>query len=226
MRAGLTLFALLLLTAPAAVAQQADEPPGAYGSAGIMSFPSPEVPRGDGVGQPPTAPEMTPEPPAEQVVAGLSSDAVEITTSFDGSEIIIYGAIKRESPIPQNSKLDIVATIEGPPRSVTIRRKSRRFGIWVNTDSVVVGATPSFYSVATTDLLSEVLLPETDAAYRISIPMAMRAFARPVNVENPADFTEAMIAARIADGSYRLDQGASRWPTIRCSAPISACPPT
>ncbi|TXB68816.1 hypothetical protein FQV27_12240 [Paracoccus aurantiacus] len=165
-----------------------------------MSFPSPQADRGM-----PGAP--APEAP-EQVVAGMSSDAVSITTNFDGSEILLFGAVKRQAPVPSGSLLQVIATVEGPSRSVTIRRKSRRFGIWVNTESVVVGAAPSFYAVATTAPLRLILDADEDAIYRISIPTAMRAFARPVNVDDPVDFTEAMIAMRIAEGAYRLDDGA------------------
>lgn len=176
-------------------AQGVEEPP-------IMSFPSPEASRGR---------VRKPRPEArEQVVAGLSSDEVSITASFDGSDIILYGAVRRETPVQMNSLLHVIATVEGPARSVTIRRKQRKLGIWVNTDSVVVGSAPSFYSVASTAPLELILNDEVDARYRISIPMAMRAFARPVAVENPTDFTEAMIVSRIADGSYRLDEGAVR----------------
>ncbi|MFV0410487.1 MAG: TIGR02186 family protein [Paracoccus sp. (in: a-proteobacteria)] len=143
----------------------------------------------------------------EQVVAGLSSAQVEITTNFDGSEIILYGAIKRESPIPTDSKLQVVATVEGPSRSVTVRRKSRRFGIWVNIESVIVGSVPSFYAVATTGPLSEILLPEEDARRRVSIPEAMRSFTEPYGVSDPADFVKAMISERIRDGVYRMNSG-------------------
>ncbi|MDO5606449.1 MAG: TIGR02186 family protein [Paracoccus sp. (in: a-proteobacteria)] len=188
-------FAAALALALALPAAAQDEPP-------VMSFPSPQGSRGAPAPETPQA--------AERVVAGLSSDEVSITTSFDGSEIILYGAVRRESPIPADSFLDVIATVEGPSRSVTIRRKARRMGIWVNTDSVVVGATPSFYSVASTRALSEIVSPQEDALFRISIPTAMRAFARPVDVDDPVDFTEAMIAARIADGSYRLDEGGVR----------------
>lgn len=176
------------------------------GSSEIMSFPSPEAPRGEAL-VPPT--DDTPEPP-ESVVAGLSSHEVAITTNFDGSEITIYGAIKRQTPIPTDSRLEVAVTIEGPPRSVTIRRKSRRFGIWVNTDSVVVGSAPSFYAVTTTNPLDAIILPEEDARYRISVPTVMRSFARPVAVEDPAEFTGAMMAIRIANGTYRVDVGGVR----------------
>ena len=35
----------------------------------------------------------------EDIVLGLSQDRVRITTNFDGSDLLIFGAVKRESPI-------------------------------------------------------------------------------------------------------------------------------
>jgi|GEM_PF-51253 len=189
--------------APDASRSTAPRPPHSQTPEGpppIMSYPSPQEPRGELPGPPPESP--------EQVVMGLSSDAVAITANFTGSEILLYGAVRRETPMPSDSQLDVIATLEGPSRSVTIRRKERRFGIWVNTDSVFVASAPSFYAVDTTGKLDRILSPEQDASHRISIPTAMRAFAKPLDVENPVDFTEALIEMRIAEGVYRLDEGA------------------
>ena len=36
----------------------------------------------------------------ESIVAGMSQNRVSITADFDGSEILIYGAVKRETPAP------------------------------------------------------------------------------------------------------------------------------
>jgi uncharacterized protein (TIGR02186 family) len=81
---------------------------------------------------------------AETVVAGLSRDAISITTNFEGSEILIFGAVSRTAPPPPDSELHVIVTVEGPPRRVTVRRKARRFGIWVNTDAIEVDAAPTF----------------------------------------------------------------------------------
>jgi len=83
------------------------------------------------------AQEAAPTKPPERIVADLSRDDVDITTSFDGSEIIIYGAIKREAP-PLATPLDVIVTVEGPALPVTVRHKERRFGIWVNTGKVAI----------------------------------------------------------------------------------------
>lgn len=93
---------------------------------------------------------------AEEVVLGLSKDKVAITATFEGSEILIFGAVKREEPIP-DVPLDVVIAVAGPSEPVTVRRKDRRFGIWVNTDVVVLDSAPSFYAVATTGPLDKVM---------------------------------------------------------------------
>ena len=147
--------------------------------------------------------------PPEQIVAGISRDEIDITTNFDGSELIIYGAIKRETPIPAD-QLDVVVAVAGPSESVTVRHKERRLGIWVNTGRLSVGAAPSFYVVASTRPLHLILTPEQDQRYRISVPLAMRSFAGPVEVEDTVPYTEALIRLREGEGLYRLDDGAVR----------------
>ncbi|MDD8024478.1 MAG: TIGR02186 family protein [Paracoccaceae bacterium] len=145
---------------------------------------------------------------AEEVVAGLSQDNIGITASFNGSEILIYGAIKRFEPEPDSNRMGIIVTLEGPAGAVTIRRKSREMGIWVNTDSVGVAAAPSYYAVASSAPLSEILDPNVDVSQRISIPLAMRSFAGPIEVSDARPFTEALLRIREKEGLYHLDESA------------------
>lgn len=142
----------------------------------------------------------------EKVVAALSNDAVSITARFDGSDIIIYGAVKRETPVPAGPPLQVIVTIEGPAESLTIRQLARRLGVWVNTEAVHIGAAPGFYAVTTSGPLEQILDPEWDTRYRISIPLAMRSFAGPVSVENAVPYTEALVRLRKENGLYQLDE--------------------
>ena len=64
---------------------------------------------------------------AEAVVAGLSQDAIAITTNFEGSEILIFGAVRRDTPAPGSAPLEVIITVQGPQRPITVRRKDR---IW------------------------------------------------------------------------------------------------
>lgn len=144
---------------------------------------------------------------AEEVVLGLSADEVAITATFDGSELLVFGAVKREAPIP-DEPLDVIVAIAGPSAPLTVRRKEKKLGIWVNTDAVQVDAAPSFYAVATTGPLKEVLKQIEDLRHRVSIPKAIRLVGASPNVSNPQSFSEAVIRIRKANNSYQLLEGA------------------
>ncbi len=144
---------------------------------------------------------------AEEVVLGLSRDKVAITATFDGSEILVFGAVKREAPIPADP-LDVIVAVAGPSKPVVVRRKERRFGIWVNTDSVEVDRAPSFYAIATSGPLDQVLSNVEDLRHKVSIPRAIRSVGAASATVDPAAFTEAIIRIRKANGAYSLQEDA------------------
>lgn len=141
----------------------------------------------------------------EEVVAGLSQNRVSITANFDGSEILIFGAVKREAPIPSEpGPLQVVVAVAGPSEPVTVRRKARRYGIWVNTDAVEIDLAPSFYAVATSGPFGDVLKDIEDLRYKVSIPRAIRSVGAPMNIEHAETFTEALIRIRTRDDLYQV----------------------
>ncbi|MEO0916001.1 MAG: TIGR02186 family protein [Pseudomonadota bacterium] len=141
---------------------------------------------------------------AEEVVVGLSQSRISITTNFDGSELLIFGAVKREAAITEEP-LQVAVTVAGPSEPVNVRRKERRFGIWVNTDSVEVDRAPSFYAVATSAPWSDVVSDTEDLRHRISIQRAIRSVG--AEIAGSEDFTSALIRIREADGSYLTNPG-------------------
>lgn len=143
----------------------------------------------------------------ETIVAGLSQNRIAITANYDGSEILVFGAVRREAPRPEG-RLDVVVTVQGPPEALTVRRKARRFGIWVNDAAVDVAQVPSFYAVATTTPLAEILLPEEDAHHKISIAQAVGPVPAPEDTANPEDFGAALIRIQRANGAFEVTDGA------------------
>lgn len=143
---------------------------------------------------------------AEEVVAGLSQASISITANFDGSDLLIYGAVKREEPIPQDSILDVIITVEGPSEPVVVRRKSRTMGIWVNTSGVEIDRAPSFYSVATSRPLAEILSQTEDLRRRISTRQMIRSVGAPTEITDSAAFTDALIRLREREALYVLKE--------------------
>lgn len=143
---------------------------------------------------------------AEEVVAGLSHDSISITANFDGSDLLIYGAVKREEAIPKDSVLDVIVTVEGPSDPVVVRRKSRSMGIWVNTAGVEIDRAPSFYAVATSRPLDEILSQTEDLRHRISTRQMIRSVGAPTEITDSAAFTDALIRLREAESLYVLKE--------------------
>jgi uncharacterized protein (TIGR02186 family) len=144
---------------------------------------------------------------SEQVVLGLSKEKVDINTSFDGSDILIFGAVKRETAIPDGPPLEVVITIAGPSVPLTVRRKENRFGIWINTDAVEVDLAPSFYAVATSGPIRDVLSNTEDLRQKISVDRAIRSVGAPAGISDSASFTEAVIRIRREAGLYQHLEG-------------------
>lgn len=144
---------------------------------------------------------------AEEVVLGLSHDEVAITTSFNGSEIFVFGAVKREAPIPDGD-LGVIVTIAGPSVPVTVRRKERRFGIWVNTEGVEIEAAPSYYAVATSAAFDDVLSIRENLRYKVSVPSMIEAISAPATVIDASTYVQALMRIREDAESYLLLEGA------------------
>ena len=134
----------------------------------------------------------------ETVVSELSQDGVSITATFDGSEIFLFGAIKRDAPVDEGAgKLDVIIEVSGPPVDTLVRRKDRKIIIWVNADSVEMDRAPSYYSIAATGPLEELVTESERSLRNLGLDFAVR-----VADEADEDFREAVIRIHQKDGTY------------------------
>ena len=138
---------------------------------------------------------------AEEIVLGLSQGEVAITANFDGHDILIFGAIKRDKPAPTDDELGVIVTVAGPDIPTTVRRKDRRLRIWVNTEAVDIDVAPSFYAVATNKPLGEILSDSENFNARVSINHAVR-LVGPAK-SGGANFEDALIRIREGQRLYQ-----------------------
>ena len=93
----------------------------------------------------------------ESLVADLTSHLIAITTGFTGASVVLFGAT--------DGPADVVVAVRGPDRQIMVRRKSRVAGIWVNTEELIFANVPSFYAMAASRPLKEIISPATAAFY-------------------------------------------------------------
>lgn len=139
---------------------------------------------------------------AEEIVSGVSQSGVSITTNFDGTSILVYGAAIRDAPPPSWPLMEVIITVEGPSTPLVIRKKERVAGIWLNRGAVQITSAPSFYAVAATKTLADILSPDEDAKYHITIPQTIKAAAAPTADQD--QFIEALQRIKTASGSFVL----------------------
>ncbi|HEY0525652.1 MAG TPA: TIGR02186 family protein [Stellaceae bacterium] len=122
---------------------------------------------------------------APPLVADLTSHLVGITTAFNGTSVVLFGATDGPG--------DIVVVVRGPERDIVVRRKSRVLGIWVNTREVTFAGVPGFYSVASSRPIEEIASPAMRTLHQIGLDSLRIAAQSPANPERAAIFREALI---------------------------------
>lgn len=150
---------------------------------------------------------LTPAFASETIVSGLSDNRVAITANFIGSDILVYGAVKRDAPPPSDQPLHVIITAEGPPVPHTLRHKEKVAGIWINTTSVELNSAPSFYAVVTTGALDEILRHTDDLRYKISLDHVVKDVGMTSATDRPELFIKALERLRSETGNFQISEG-------------------
>jgi uncharacterized protein (TIGR02186 family) len=131
----------------------------------------------------------------QALVADLTNHLIAITTGFTGASVVLFGAIDGPG--------DVAVVVQGPDREITVRRKSRIAGIWVNSREVMFANVPSFYFVAASRPLEEIISPATAAFYRLGVSnLAMK----------PEEMTPTQVADEFVTALVRTQQRARLFP--------------
>src|ERR1700722_733104 len=131
---------------------------------------------------------------ADVVVADLPSHLIAITTGFTGASVVLFGAT--------DGLADVVAVVRGPERDVTVWRKGKIAGIWANTESVTFGNIPSFYAVAASRPLNDLLSPAAAALYKIGTDNLKFEARSDTEPDRLRVFADALIDVRKRDGVF------------------------
>lgn len=154
------------------------------------------------------APALAAEQP---LVADLSEHLVKITMGFEGAELLLFGAVEGEG--------DVVVLVYGPSETLTVRRKARTAGIWMNRDEMTFEEIPAFYRVMATAPPGDWLPDAVRERHRIGLrhlelPLAGDA-AREVEPADAAAFREALIRRKQELGHYGATVGSVKMLSAR-----------
>jgi uncharacterized protein (TIGR02186 family) len=103
------------------------------------------------------------------LVPDVSQRNIEIIYSFTGAELLLFGAILYPGGRVPDDRADVVVVVKGPVQSVLMREKKKVAGIWVNAESARFRSAPSFYAIASSRPIGELVDERTRAIYELGL---------------------------------------------------------
>jgi uncharacterized protein (TIGR02186 family) len=144
------------------------------------------------------------QPTQRSINVDLARQRVSISSGFSGTELLLYGAVDQRS--------DIVAYVtSAQPEPQTVIHKDRVFGIWVNRGSATFTSVPVLHTVVSTRPLAEIAPPQVWRNNRIDFA------ALDIQPNDPAlaPYREGLIAAKMREGLYAIDEKGVTYPDGR-----------
>ncbi len=147
---------------------------------------------------------------ASALVTDLSDQKIEIRYSFDGADLILFGAVGTthlSQDLHEVQPFDVVVVVRGPETPAVVRRKDKVGGIWVNNASLRFPAAPGYYAVAATRPLEEIASPTAFEAYGIgfdNLPLVAKS-GRGLVTPDPV-FRQALFRIKDSEGLYRQEK--------------------
>jgi uncharacterized protein (TIGR02186 family) len=104
-----------------------------------------------------------------RLVPDVSQQTVEIRYSFNGAELLLFGAILYPGGRTPTEHADIAVVVKGPVQPLVVREKQKVAGIWMNVESARFRSAPAFYAVASSRRLSKLIDERTAAIYELGL---------------------------------------------------------
>lgn len=103
------------------------------------------------------------------LVPDISSRQVQIRYSFTGAQLLLFGAIVYPGGRAPDRPADIIVVLRGPVQPILVREKQKIAGIWMNADSNRFRSAPSFYAVASSRPIRDLVDDRTAAIYELGL---------------------------------------------------------
>jgi uncharacterized protein (TIGR02186 family) len=141
---------------------------------------------------------------APTLVPDVSQRTVDIRYSFTGAELLLFGAIVYPGGRRPDAErpADVVVVVKGPAQSVEVREKRKVAGIWVNAASLRYRSVPSFYAVASSAPVRDLVDERTRAIYEFGVDGLQLSPASSAPSPEQAHFQAGLVDLKRRAGLY------------------------
>ncbi len=144
------------------------------------------------------------------LVPAVSQSLIEVRQGFTGARLLLYGAVVDPQGAGRGEDYDIVVVLKGPTEPVRIREKERIAGIWMNAGSSDFRSAPSFFAVASSRPIAEIVDERTAAIYELGTDYIQLSPSGQINLAEQARFARGLVELRRRQGLYQENPGGVR----------------
>ena len=135
-----------------------------------------------------------------QIVADLSQENVKISTDFQGAKILLFGAYDGKKGD------DIIVIVTGPKGLVTVQKKEKIFGVWVNTKKVNYINAPKYLSISSNRKIEEILNKKTQKISEIGLNNFNIRIQPGIKVKNEKQWRQALTRNMLKSNLWSVNE--------------------
>lgn len=139
------------------------------------------------------------------LVPEISQHDVQVRQGFVGTELLLFGAMLDPRGVRAGGDYDIVVVLKGPAAPIRLREKEQIGGMWVNAHSSDFRSAPSFFAVAASRPVEEIVDERTAAIYELGTRFIQLSPSGTIDPEEQARFTAGLVDLRTRMGLYNQD---------------------
>lgn len=142
------------------------------------------------------------------LVPEVSQHEVLLRQGFTGTELLLFGAVLSPEGTRAAQDYDIIVVLKGPTRSIVVREKQKVAGIWINVDSTELRSAPSYYAIASTRPIAQIVDDKTAAIYELGLKWLQLSPIGSIDAVEQARFAAGLVSLNSSNGLYRQEEGA------------------
>lgn len=139
------------------------------------------------------------------LVPEISQHEVQVRQGFRGTELLLFGAILTQEGARAGRDYDIVVVLKGPTQSVVLREKQRIAGMWINAASTEFRSAPTFFAVASSRPIRQIVDDKTAAIYELGLPWLQLSPIGAYEPKEQARFSAGLVDLMQREGLYTED---------------------
>jgi len=141
------------------------------------------------------------------LVPDVSQHEIQLRQGFTGTELLLFGAILNPDGTRAAKDYDIVVVLMGPRQSIVLREKRKVAGIWINAESTAFRSAPSYYALASTRPIKDIVDDKTAAIYELGLPWLQLSPIGEIDPDEQLRFSEGLVDLNSRNGLYRQREG-------------------